>query len=129
MKTTAPDKPGSQSADYDGMLAEMIDLTDRMSLATTRLDEDEIDRLLAEREVLCTRIVSCREGLSSIDTNTERMEQTLLAKQAACESAVSQLLQQARTNLAELHAKKGLRYAYGAAGSANTLSHFLDNKT
>lgn len=120
---------------YVDLLTTMDRVTDELTDAIRALDLPEVGRLLSCRETLCREVTAAHQQLQQADpelgcltAQIRTMEQTLLAKQSACETAVSQQLQQSRRDLAELHTKKSLRCAYGTPRGTNAPSHFLDNR-
>ncbi len=123
----------STLSSYNDLLSRMGQITDDLSAAVNEMRLQDIDHLLSERQILCADLIAVNQRLRQADpelrslpAQTRSHEQLLLAKQAACESAISAQLQESRMKLAELRRKKGLRNVYGAGSQSQ--SRFLDNK-
>lgn len=120
-------------ASYNDLLARIGQTTDELSGAVREMRLPDIDHLLSVRQNLCTELISVHRRLQEADPElhcltpqTRSQEQSLLAKQSACEVAMSTQLQESRRRLAELRQKKGLKRVYGPAQPAQ--SRFLDNR-
>lgn len=139
-------------SEYNGLLSQMEELTDRLSDAIKDPDLANLETLLQTRTTLGNKVSASsralQRSLAELGTGrdsaarseeagrdrlrldldrTERLRNTILEKQAACETALARRLQECKTALTALGQRRGLRVAYQGPTEADQ-ARFLDSK-
>ena len=139
-------------SEYNGLLTQMEELTDRLSDAIEDPDLANLDTVLQIRNTLCNKISTSSRALQrtlaesgtgrdSADrseeaprdrlrlgfNSIERLRNSILEKQAACESALARRLGECKAGLTALGRRRGLRAAYQHRTESDQ-ARFLDSK-
>jgi len=141
----------SAAAEHKNLLRQMGKLTDQLSDAIRDARMDSINTLLQAREALCKRIAASssalRRSLAELDVansplpgkavrddlrraldDTQRLQDAVLKKQAASESALDVRLHECKMDLVALGQRNGLRSAYQTDQEPTNQARFLDNR-
>lgn len=139
----------SAVAQYNDLLSQMVALTDQLSASIRHSQLSEMHQLLDNRGTLCKRIDDLfqtlersllnlkadggmspgadRDNLRMAFENMQRLRNSILIKQAECESNLSAQLQQCRTDITAIEKRKELKTTYKKRSSINQ-AKFLDSK-
>lgn len=126
---------------YKEVLSRIEQATERLLLAIKDWDSHEVDRLIESRRALCAEIgprmtelfnALGQNGLSDsqhadIIVELETRHAILSGKQAACESLLTQSMQECRQEMLSLNQRKHLPNAYLRRPIVQQ-SRFLDNR-
>lgn len=141
----------SAATEHNDLLRRMEKLTDQLSNTIQGARIDSINTLLQAREAVCKQIAASSSALQrslaelgAADTaeskgaggsdlrraleNMQRLLDTAMKKQAACESALAAQLHERKAELIALAQRHGLRSAYQKRQEPTNQARFLDNR-